>query len=192
MLFQVNFKGFHMNKGYTWLEMLSVLIIFSLLLGLAYPHWQPFLYQVEDNILKNQLLEMIHYAQSEADLLLRPVAICQSQNQSTCGGEWQQGQLIFRDDDEDGLLHDASQIIRVALPMARHGKLNWRAYPHYRQTWLFYPSDLFKTDNATLWHCHQQRIVFALITNQTGRVRIMEPDANGEIKDGEGRALACL
>lgn len=167
-----------MVRGFTWLELLFVLIITGILFHLCYPNLQTLFYQTEDDVLKNQILRMIHQAQMHADLMNQRVVICQSNDQQNCATslskrQWLSHQIVFFNDEEAS---QASQILNVEAIHPTHGTLYWRAFPHYRHTWFFYPTHRQITDNAAIWHCHDDKLMWSVLVNKVGRARIVAPE----------------
>lgn len=166
-------------RGYSFLEICFVLLLLIILSTLAYPNLRFFFYQTEDEILKNEILEMIHLAQLQADIAHVGVGICATTDGIKClvsNEDFQKKQLIFYDDYQDGFIHDPSQIINKKYVTLTNGSIKWRAYPHYRQTLLFHPLEDFNSDNSAIWHCHQQKLIWAILVSHTGRPHVVGGD----------------
>lgn len=179
------------SSGYTLIEILATLSIISILLSLSFPQLKTLLDSAKDAMLRNQLLTSISTARMEAYAKHLPVTLCKSRDFQSCNGNWEDGELIFQNTEKDGVLHDASQIIRIVQPPFRHGRLFWRAFPSYRHYLLFSPNAFMTTDNGTFWHCHKEAVQWAIRLSKTGLTHIIYPDNDGMIKDGHGQPLVC-
>lgn len=178
------------TSAFTLIEALVSLSIMIILMSFAFPLGMEFLRHNEDDILQMQLLDAMSLAKFEAKARHQAVALCKSQNQKTCGGNWQNGQLIFIDQYADGVVHDQSQILTVVQMRSSHGGIYWKSFPAYRDYLQFLPQELH-SDNGTFWHCHAQSARWAIILNKAGRARTVYPDECGVIKDSHGQPLKC-
>jgi type IV fimbrial biogenesis protein FimT len=192
----------HLKFGFTLIEVLISLSIMGILFAIALPGAQHFIQQTQDEILQQKIINAIELAKNESQIRRLPTGLCKSKNQTSCedGGEWGEGQLIFMDENKDGVISNPEQIISVirSKSISAHGKLYWRSFPNYRNYLSFSPTGLMKSDNGIFWHCHSVSLsssslpAWAIILNKMARIRIAYPDANGEIKDGHGKALTCV
>jgi len=174
-------------------EVLVVLAMSAILLGLTVPHLRSYFVRTQDDLLQAQLLRTIQFAQVEARARRVPVAICKTKNNNTCSGHWNDGQLVFVNENEDGIVHDKKQILAVMQPLASQGMLHLRSFPIYRDYLLFLPTGFMHSDNGTFWYCHtaDKLPVWAILLGQSGRTRVLYPDKWGEIKDSKDKLLVC-
>jgi len=179
------------HSGFTLIEALISLTIIAILAAISLPAARDFISHTQEELLQKQLIHVIQLAKHEAIAMHAPVGLCQSDNQSTCSGSWEQGQLIFLDETADGIVHSRQQIISVMQMSVQHGRIKWRSFPRYRQYLLFSPMQWMENENGTFWHCHADKSVWAMTVSKTGRTQIIYPNKKGEIKDGRGQALNC-
>src|SRR5437868_442066 len=139
-------------KGFTLIEALLSLTIIAILSAISFTAARNFFSRVEDETLQKQLLHVIEMAKQEAIAQHTKIALCQSNNQTTCAGSWEQGQLIFRDEYGNGSILNKEQIISVMQTTTQHGRMYLRSFPLYRNYLEFFPIGLLKSDNATFWH----------------------------------------
>lgn len=177
--------------AFTLIEVLIALLISAILVAISIPTVKHFLQQAQDDMLQRQLVRAIDLARLEAQVRHLPVSLCRTKDTMNCGGDWQEGQLIFIDENADGIVRNQEKIISVMQSVSRHGSLHWRSFPAYRNYILFLATGWMRNDNGTFWHCHHQLAVWAIVLNKRGKTRVVYPDRNGEIKDDHGRALTC-
>jgi len=184
----------HSQKAFTLIETLAALAIIAIVLAMSLPALRHFFNRTDDDIVKLTLIEAIDLARQEAHARHVPVVLCKSNNQLSCSGNWADGLLIFMDVNGDGVVRDREQIIQVMQGKPRYGKIYWRSFPYYRDYLLFPPAGLMRYDNATFWYCHTDSAspVWAIVLSKTGKTRVDYPDADGNIKDGNGKTLSCM
>jgi prepilin-type N-terminal cleavage/methylation domain-containing protein len=179
--------------GFSLLEVLVVLVIMSIFLCMSFPELKYFFDATEDTILQSQLLRTLQQAKQAAWDRMQPIALCHSQDHHTCSGHWIDGQLLFVNEDEDGVIKEPNQILAVVQSPVQHGILHFRAFPYYRDYLLFLPTEWTSHDNGTFWYCHAKKEapVWAMMLSRAGKIRIQYPDQEGKIKDARGIPLTC-
>lgn len=181
------------NQGFTFIEILIILTLIAILTALSFPLLQHILNQTYAQTLQSQLLNALEVAGQEARNLGVPVALCPSEDRVTCNKKFSKELIIFTHEKEENTLASKSQLI-IVVPLSLHkGNLHWRSYPHYRETLVFLPSGLLRSDNSTFWFCHKQSKspAWAVVLNQYGRTRVVNPDQTGVIKDAHNKILSC-
>ncbi|HEY0684669.1 MAG TPA: GspH/FimT family pseudopilin [Steroidobacter sp.] len=100
------------SSGFTLVEMLVALAIAAILLAIAVPSYSGSQLNSQLRASANELIGSINLARSEAIKRGATVTLCASSDGENCGGTWNQGWVVRRNDD---LLHSAS-----ALPAGFH------------------------------------------------------------------------
>src|SRR5688500_4208789 len=108
-----------MHRGFSFIELVMVLLITALLLVIAMPSWQSLRISSQITVEVNQLLKILAFARSEALLRHFPLTLCKSSDHHTCGGEWSDGQILFIDKQQQGRVSSPQSIVRVFKPLAR-------------------------------------------------------------------------
>ena len=88
--------------GFTLIELLVTIALFSILAALALPSFTSLLSSNRTTSYLQEATGAIRYARSEAIKRNRVVTICASADQASCGGNWQQGWIVFDDANADG------------------------------------------------------------------------------------------
>lgn len=96
-----------MNKscGFTLVELLITLTIATIVLAVGVPSFMAF---IQNNRLvtgTNDLVSVLNFARSEAITRGLRVTVCKSSDQTSCdtsGSGWEQGWIVFTDDNNDG------------------------------------------------------------------------------------------
>lgn len=171
--------------GFTLLETLIAITLITLLTTLSLPFLRHFSTIAHDQLLQSQLLNAIETASQEARHRGVPVVLRLDKTQSLF--------MIFIDENDDGIVSGKEQMIAVLQIKLRNGRLFWRAYPRYRDYLLFLPWGLMRSDNSSFWFCHANDAapVWAVTLNKSARTRVVYPDQNGVIKDGQMKLLRC-
>jgi len=179
------------QHAFTLIEALITLSIITILIVISLPMLQDFLHHTNDEILQEQLLRAIDLAKFEAHARGIPLVFCASKDNKTCGDDWADDQIVFMNENEDGIVKNREQILAVIQAQPLHGSVHWRSFPRYRHYVLFSPTGLTYSDNGTFWHCHAQSPMWAIVINKSGRTRVVYPDRNGAINDSHGQPLPC-
>lgn len=181
------------SSGFTFIELLIGLAIIAVLAAFALPSFTALWQQNEATVLQQQLLRTLQFAQQEARVRHAAISVCKSNDGATCGGEWQHGQIVFLDNDDDGVIRSRDQILEVRQSSKQHAQLHWRGFPVYRDYVQFSPA-MTNDDNGTFWYCAstQTKPAWAIVLNKAGRARVVMPDKNGDIADTTGKVLGCV
>jgi type IV fimbrial biogenesis protein FimT len=123
--------------GFTIIELMLGLALAAIVFSLAVPSVNSMML---NNHLTNQANDIIAsqlYARSEALKRVKRVTVCKSANGASCtsSGGWQQGWIIFVDDDNDAAKDGGEELLRVfsALKSGRtlNGSTNVSNYVSY-------------------------------------------------------------
>ena len=171
------------TKGFTLLELMVTFFISLILLMLIVPSQHAIVLKSSLDVMRLQLLRAIQLARQEAITQETVVTLCQSSNQTTCLGQWNNGYIILAN----------NKVIHAFVNAENQGKLYWRAFPANQAQLDFLPSGFLKAENGTFWYClpHAKNPSWAIVLNQSGRAREVLPEQEENIlKDGE-RKISC-
>jgi len=177
-------------RGLTLVELMITIAVASILLSLAVPS---FTTSIRNNRMVtdiNELHASLSLARSEAVKRDRNVTMCRSSNGSSCTGNWQDGWIVFVDNNFNGAVDAGDEILR------QHGALGGGDSLAFSQTRVIYDSSgLARTgSNGTFTLCDSRGAQSAkgLVIGVSGRPRLaIDTDSNGIPEDENGNDLAC-
>lgn len=107
-----------MQKGFTLIEFITVLLIAAIFIVLAVPGYNFFVVNNRIVSITNKLAASINYAKIEAIRRGEAVAICSAATaaQATCGNNsnWTRGFIIFSDSDEDSTIDTNADLLKLS------------------------------------------------------------------------------
>lgn len=110
------------QTGFTLYELLTTMLIVGVVLTLGVPNMQAFRQNSRMTSAVNDLHSAFHQARSEASRAKSNITICSSADSMdpipTCGGEYENGWIIFEDTNGDIVLDAGENIIRRFPPVA--------------------------------------------------------------------------
>jgi len=182
------------GAGMTLLELLIAMLIFAALLGLSMPGFGELVAARRGDIVMDRLRQAVSLARTTAVTSGELTTLCRSADALTCGGEWRDGVLVFRDSDGDRTLDDGQTPVRYIDLGDTRGAVYWRAFQN-RQYLQFTPLGFTRYQNGNFTYCPdngQLQYARQLILNRTGRLRTaVDSDGDGIAEDSRGRPLRC-
>ncbi len=183
-----------MNKdGFTVIELMVVLAVFSILSALAVPSFKNILKQQEVNGQINNLVAMVYLARSEAIKRNQVVTVCKSSDKQGCGGNWTDGWLMFVDLDGDGD-RSAGEYLIGSGEVAEEYELTWSGFGS--QNYIrFLQNGLTLFHNGSFVLCPESgdvRLARAVFISKTARARTSkDSDDDGVDEKASGDPLSC-
>ncbi|MEX2470080.1 MAG: GspH/FimT family protein [Pseudohongiellaceae bacterium] len=182
------------GAGMTLLELLIVLLIVAALLGLSMPGFGELVASKRGDIIMDRLRQAVSVARTSAVTSGTLTTLCRSADALTCGGSWEEGLLIFHDEDGNRQLEEGQAPVRYVELGDTQGRLYWRAFQN-RQYLQFTPLGFTRYQNGNFTYCPDSgdlRHARQLILNRTGRLRVaVDSDGDGIAEDSRGRPLRC-
>jgi len=171
-------SAYHTQDGFSLIESLAGLTIASVLgsltIGLSNMISS---YAVTAEL--NGLMADMAYARSAAITRRQTTTICASNDGINCNKDsaWEQGWIVFTDENRDRLRDPGDQLLRVQGPLNKGTRLkqgsSYYYYMMYRPTGSVYP-------NATFAFCHGPRYRRAIIIFRSGRARVSTVSSSGK------------
>ena len=113
------------QHGFTLYELLITVLIVGIVLTIAIPNMQAFTQNSRMTSTANDLHSAFHLARSESSRAKTNITVCASANSMTaaanCGGTWDQGFIVFVDEDGDLNRSGATETVLRAHPVIAEG-----------------------------------------------------------------------
>ena len=101
------------NSGFTLLELIITVALISIVTTFAIPSITTFTKNDRLTTNINTLVGHLGLARSESIKRSQQVSVCASTDNSSCGGNWEDGWLVYADTNNDGSLNGTDEILRV-------------------------------------------------------------------------------
>lgn len=173
-------------QGFSLIELMITLVVAAIVLTLAVPSLSDVVTRNRVTAEINALIATLNEGRSEAIKRGRPVSLCKSGNGTSCGGNWQDGWLLFEDVDSDGTLDAGETPIKISNGFTSGSDtLTYTATNSYVQ----FKSDGFVLQTGTFKLCESggaAKYARAAYISPTGRVRLSsDSNSNGIHDDGQ-------
>ncbi len=109
------------KSGLTLLELVVTLTVVGILLTIAVPRLSSLFQGQATATTADRFALMLAYARQEAATRCRRVALCPSIDGESCvtgSGRWEEGWIVFVDDDEDFVRSPGEELLRAGYPSA--------------------------------------------------------------------------
>jgi type IV fimbrial biogenesis protein FimT len=107
------------QRAFTLIELLITIVVATILVALAVPAFNNFVQNNRITAQVNELITAMTLVRSEAIKRKQTISICSSSNASTCTGAWDQGWIVFTDDNGNGAVDvGTDEILRVRESLA--------------------------------------------------------------------------
>lgn len=181
------------QSGLSLLEMILTLSIMAILVAITVDGFRPLLQQGAGARAMMALADAIGLARAAAARHQATVTLCPSTDGKRCGGQWQQGHILFIDQDENRRLEPAAGD-RLLLWHDSNGQGGSLSFG--RRQYLQVQAQGRTKHNGTFIYCPADgdlRGAAGLIINNTARVRFAtDSDGDGIAEASDGRTpLAC-
>ncbi len=182
------------NAGFNLVELLIILAISAILLNLAVPELSQAFERNQAKVAINEINRAIILARYTAINNGVITTLCKSRDGKQCGGQWQEGFIVFTDSNADRVINGNDQLIRIFPKFASAGTLTFRAFQN-KQYLQMTPEGFTNYQNGNFTFCPESRdvrLAQQIIVNRTGRTYFAS-DADGDgIKEGaNGKAIKC-
>ncbi|MGD9153038.1 MAG: GspH/FimT family pseudopilin [Gammaproteobacteria bacterium] len=158
--------------AFTLLELLIVLTIIAIISCVAFPAYQTLVARMHAKIEIFRLYRAIQLTRSEAIKNNAIATICPGNDHLHCGGNWQDGYLVFIDNRGDGKVDPEDKLVKYFPAMHDGGVIEWNSFPkrHYLQ---MAPSGFTNNQNGTFYYTAAKGgYKISLIVSKVGRIRV--------------------
>ena len=101
-------------SGFTVLELLFVVAIAAIVLAMSVPSFAAIVKRNRINAEMHEFVSTLNAARSEAVMRNTRTTVCRSANGSSCGGDWEDGWIVFTDSANIGTVDNGEEILLVA------------------------------------------------------------------------------
>lgn len=106
---------YNKNQGFSSVELLITMVVAAILLAVAAPNFSEAMLNSRQVVKTNELMSSLRLARSEAIKRSTRTAVCARETNTSCGGDWSNGFIVFVDDGATaGTIEDGEQVLRVA------------------------------------------------------------------------------
>jgi type IV fimbrial biogenesis protein FimT len=105
-----------LQAGFTLYELMITLLVVGVILSFGMANLGDFNRNGRMTATANDLHAAFHQARSESARAKTNITICASADGAQCGGTWDQGYLIFQDNDGDLTVNGADRVLRANGP----------------------------------------------------------------------------
>lgn len=181
-------------NGTTLLELLLALLILSILLGVSLPGFSRMLANTRTDQAMQSLTEAIALSKSNAIMTQKTVTLCRSRDQQNCVGNWEQGFIVFTDENGNRKIDIEDKLLLAKQFPNLQGNLRWRAFRN-RQYLQFTAEGFTRYQNGNFTFCPDSknpREAQQLIISRTARVRkATDSDGDDIVENSRGKPIDC-
>jgi len=159
------------QNGLTLIEMMLALAIGAVVLTLTAPAFDRFVQRQRIDVAAHELVSHINLARLDAVTRRHLVLVCPSLDGRSCTGDnrWEDGWIVFRDDDRNRRVDADDELLRIGAPIeALSIDSAGRTLIRYQ------PDGTAGGTNLTLKLCHDEmpELARAVIVSNPGRPRV--------------------
>lgn len=174
-ILRVNFVGIAnvdirtASRGFTIVELLVTLALFSIIAGVVTPSLSNFYKRARVSSIVNNHVAAIQLARHTAISENTFVAVCPSSDRERCSEDWSLSKIVFVDEDGDGSLDGDEEII-ASIDMVNDYRIKTT-----RDTLRFAPFNTAQNFTATISICPEDETTTfsrAIVISNVGRVRL--------------------
>ena len=167
------------QAGFTLYELLITVLVIGVILTFAVPNMQDFTRNSRMTSTANDLHAAFHMARSESSRAKSNITICPSADGASCGGTWEDGYIVFVDEDGDLTVDGGTDsVLRshdaiadgVSLAIADDA-----TYFSFASTGLGRPNVGGNTALSQVVMCDERGNIIAAGGNSAGRLFIVTP-----------------
>jgi len=161
------------QRGFTLVEISMTLLVAGVMMAIAYPSFVSLTQNQRAVTMANQFIGAIKLARSEAIKRSSTVSLCPANTaQTACGDDWTQGWLIFVDPDNNGVVANNIDRLRVNSQL----ELGASITPPSGQSFVSFGAQGFVTNGAGAYtlvadNCEGQHARTVTLSN-SGRVEV--------------------
>ena len=182
-------------RGFTFIELLTALLIAALLGFLAYPSFSEILQRVHTTSRVNSLIGLVRFARQTAVTQRRWITLCPALADScTNSSDWTTGIMAFADLNRDGSRQPLEPVLAHQSTLDPGERLSWRSFR--RRNYLQFRSAGYTNwQNGSFLYCPASgdpRYGKVVIVNIQGRATpSVDRNGDGVDEQASGKPLVC-
>ncbi len=181
-----------LQTGFTLVELLIAVVIFSLLITLSIPSYTNLVNSSKRDAEVNDLLAFMVMARHESIMSGEIVTLCPLNTKKECGRDWNQELHLFKDPENNRALSNDWQVIRT-LPATSTGERVVRSLS--RSYFQYRPNGMILSDLGNITWCPENKDPKAaghIIVSRGGRVRLATDQDGDQIPNrANGKNVDC-
>lgn len=154
------------NVGFSLLELVITLAMIVLFISISFPSYQYFIHSKKVKIILSQITHRIQYARTSAIHESGIIRFCGSDDDKSCNGNWDGGQIIIS--------AFTGKVLRHFSPISTSFHLTWQSSFGRDQALSFNALGFTEGQQGhfALYRKKDNRLVAKIIILGTGRIRI--------------------
>ncbi|MDF3055298.1 MAG: fimT [Gammaproteobacteria bacterium] len=158
------------QKGFSLLELITVLLIICILLTLSIPTGRHFLAKNRAASTINTLLSALYTARSEAIQRGEKISFCKSNDEKNCSGDWSDGQIIT---------NASGEVLQVLPKLPSQDKLVWLGSFGKNESLDWLPTGYTDGQRGSFYYCAHDNVAASrvIVVLNTGRLYTAEMDS---------------
>lgn len=180
------------SQGFTLLEVLMVMAIAAILMFIATPSYHAYAAQANAKLTIQTLSGLVRLARNHAIYRQHATLLCPSKDGRHCSQNWQEGVLIFQDDNHNKQVDSTETVIHVQAPLFKQGSLQWTAVKNQLH---FSAQGISGSSAGSFIYCSKDKnphYAHALILSFSGKIRHAKDSNNDGIREsGNAKNIVC-
>ncbi len=160
--------------GYSMLEGLTILLMISIALAAGTPSLQGMLGRSQASADVRNLISALNLARTHAITQNTVTILCASSDGRQCGGRWNSGTLLFRDENNNRRLDGEDRLIERGPKLDERVRLDWRASAG-RNDYIRFSRHGMAMEFGSFTYCAPHlgpSSGYRLVLNRMGRIRV--------------------
>ena len=167
------------QAGFTLYELLITVLVIGVILTFAVPNMQDFTRNSRMTATANDMHAAFHLARSESSRAKSNISICPSADGASCGGTWEDGYIVFVDDDGDLTVDGGTDSVLRSHDEASEGVslavADDATYFSYASTGLGRPNVAGNTAVSQIVMCDERGNIIGPGGNSAARLFVVTP-----------------
>ncbi len=179
-------------RGFTLVELMVALAIAAILITLTMPSFQSSIEKNRISSINDKLVFTLQFARSEAVVRGKSITVCRSDDQASCSGSWDDGWIVFVDEDADRTIDGDDTLLRVSEAVPVNYDVALDSSP---TTSFQFDKNGFAPEDGTFHVCgpsDEDGDARGLLIRASGSMRqAVDTNSDGVREDHNGAEMSC-